>query len=401
MPHRTPSLRSRALGFSLVEIMVAAVIGLIGSVVIFQVFAVSESQKRTTTGGGDAQQAGLLALYSIERDARMAGYGINYAPLLGRQVLASDDGPPARDPILPANSEFKMVAIEITDGVGGAPDGLRFVYGNSDLSVAPVRLNSASASASTVHKVAIRFGFLPGDLVLACDTSTASKCSIQQVTDVPDTPAEEVHHVSAATYTPPSGGSATARYNKAGGNGVDYPGWSNTNQSGGVVYNLGQAPGVIDYSIATTTGQLMHRNLLTTSTASAIMDGIVQLQAQYGRDTSGTADGTVDVWDTTQPADFDGWSRVLALRIAIVARSSQFDKTYCSPNPQWTQGNGTATNFLMTNIDGSADSYTGAAACTPNALPVLNANPNNWRNYRFRVFETAIPVRNAIWYPIT
>ena len=39
-------------GFSLVEIMVAMVIGLIAVIVIFQVFAVFERQKRTSTGAG-------------------------------------------------------------------------------------------------------------------------------------------------------------------------------------------------------------------------------------------------------------------------------------------------------------------------------------------------------------
>ena len=47
---------SRHAGFSLVELMVAVVIGLIGKLVMFQVFAVSEGQKRTTASGGDGQQ---------------------------------------------------------------------------------------------------------------------------------------------------------------------------------------------------------------------------------------------------------------------------------------------------------------------------------------------------------
>ena len=65
-------------GFSLVEILVAMVISLLGTIIIFQVFSVSEGIKRTTTSGGDAQQNGLLALVSIEREARMAGFGINF-----------------------------------------------------------------------------------------------------------------------------------------------------------------------------------------------------------------------------------------------------------------------------------------------------------------------------------
>jgi len=62
-------------GFSLVEILVAMVIALLGTIIIFQVFAVSEGIRRTSTSGGDAQQFGALALFTLERDVRVAGYG--------------------------------------------------------------------------------------------------------------------------------------------------------------------------------------------------------------------------------------------------------------------------------------------------------------------------------------
>ena len=68
-------------------------VGLIATVVMFQVFAVSEGQKRTTTGAGDAQQNGVSSVFLIERDARMAGYGMNYLPaarLLGQRLLRAD-----------------------------------------------------------------------------------------------------------------------------------------------------------------------------------------------------------------------------------------------------------------------------------------------------------------------
>jgi type IV pilus assembly protein PilW len=63
-------------GFSLVEIMVGMVIALLGVIIIFQVFSVSEGIKRTTTSGGDALQNGASALFSLGRSLKMAGYGI-------------------------------------------------------------------------------------------------------------------------------------------------------------------------------------------------------------------------------------------------------------------------------------------------------------------------------------
>jgi type IV pilus assembly protein PilW len=37
----------------------------------------------------------------------------------------------------------------------------------------------------------------------------------------------------------------------------------------------------------------------------------------------------------------------------------------------------------MTNLDGTADSTPG--------------NANDWRRYRYRVYETVIPLRNVVW----
>ncbi|MDP3688915.1 MAG: prepilin-type N-terminal cleavage/methylation domain-containing protein, partial [Sulfurimicrobium sp.] len=68
--------KTHSLGFSLVELMVGMVIGLLATLVIMQVFSVFEGQKRSTTGGADAQTNGSVAIYTIQREASMAGYGL-------------------------------------------------------------------------------------------------------------------------------------------------------------------------------------------------------------------------------------------------------------------------------------------------------------------------------------
>ena len=67
-------------GFSLVDVMVGMVIALLGVIIIFQVFSVSEGIKRTTTSGGDALQNGASAMFALERSFRQAGYGVAIAP---------------------------------------------------------------------------------------------------------------------------------------------------------------------------------------------------------------------------------------------------------------------------------------------------------------------------------
>src|SRR5437870_13358793 len=81
IPH--PSER----GFSMVELMVAMLIGLIGMIIILQVFEVSEGIKRSTTSGGDAQQNGAIALYTIERDFKNAGMGFNDTGFVGCNIV--------------------------------------------------------------------------------------------------------------------------------------------------------------------------------------------------------------------------------------------------------------------------------------------------------------------------
>ena len=79
-------------GFSLVELMVGMVIALLGIIIIFQMFSVSENNKSTNTSGADAQQNGALALYLLEREIMMAGYGIMRTASLGCTIRSWRNG---------------------------------------------------------------------------------------------------------------------------------------------------------------------------------------------------------------------------------------------------------------------------------------------------------------------
>lgn len=72
--HFSACTHRRNQGFTLVEIMVAMVIGMLGIIIIMQMFALFEGQKRTTTGGDDAQNAGIIALYGMQQNIQQAGY---------------------------------------------------------------------------------------------------------------------------------------------------------------------------------------------------------------------------------------------------------------------------------------------------------------------------------------
>ena len=124
MPAPVPLLppRRRSRGVTLVEIMVGVAIGLIGTVAIFQAVGAWSRHTQTTSAGADAQVAGTLALFSIERDVKAAGHGFGTAAtaVMGCSVTSVLPGP-----------AFNLRPIDIQQGAGGAPDTISILYGNS------------------------------------------------------------------------------------------------------------------------------------------------------------------------------------------------------------------------------------------------------------------------------
>jgi type IV pilus assembly protein PilW len=364
---------SSSRGFSLVELMVAAAIGLVATVVIFQVFAVSEEAKRTATSGGDAQQNGSLALFSIGRDVRMAGYGINNIALLGCTIRAYDE---TRAP--PDIPNFTLTPLELAEGATPQdPDSISVMYSQSDLVGFSVQFLKDQGPADAEYKVNQRFGFSPGNVVIAAEPGR--DCTMGEVTDVPGTPGktDELIHMSG-TYQK-DGVATSARFNKPGGLGAGY-----TKQ--GRLFNLGELP--IRHTFRIIDNQLVLEDLFGAVPSRVIADNIVQLKAEYGRDDgvdNGTVagggfvadDGIVDNYTSDMPAPPTpkDWQRNLSVRIAIVARSALREKPSVDDGPCDT----TPAQPLWAG--GEVDLSTDA----------------DWSCYRYKVFETALSLRNMIW----
>lgn len=395
MTRRVPFLPPGQSGFSLVELMVGMIIGMLAIVVMFQIFAVSESQRRTTAGAGDSQQNGVTSLYLIERDARMAGYGFNYMPLLGCQ------GSGTHNPT-GAAVNFPLVALRITDGGATAPDALTFTYGSADSFAFPASV--ARQFANRFQLKDTRFQFREGDVVVAA--SAGLPCSLFQVTSIPTTSGlTDNIGFGGATYTDDQGVVRSATYSPAGALPVNYPAWNpaaGVMGSGGRLFNLGPTPASITYSIAQS--QLISRDAFVPNDTLAVSDGIVQLQAQYGFsancppggiypqtqpcriDSAAASVGTinlagVDQWGHTMPAAAtpNDWRKVIAVRVAIVSRSMTPER----PDPD---------NVCRTTV--AMPVWPGVG--TP--LDVSVWDPANWRCYRYRVFEMTAPLRNMLWF---
>ena len=361
--------RNGAAGFTLVELLVGVVIGLIGIFVIFNTFAVAENVKRTSTGGGDAQVNGSIGLFTMERDSRIAGYGINVMALLGCRMMLYDEG---FDP--PREGVFLMVPVEITQpenqvppAPANGPDQIAFMFGSSDNVFVPTTLIQSMPAPSADYKVADRYGFLPGDVIVAAEQG--KDCAIGQVSEVPGsalTSNDNIIH-NSGNYKGEDGVVRPTRYNKPGGMGVRY------SKDTGLLYNLGKLPSRNIYSIAAS--RLNVQNDFTDNQPIPILDNIVQLQAEYGK----AADRLtliVDRWDNvTPPAGSEEWQRIVAIRIALVARSTTPEKA---------------------DPDGQCRTTTSYPAWAGGEID-LSVTGADWQCYRYKVFQTVVPIRNMIW----
>ena len=100
MKTRLCDQRSGQSGFSLIEIMVGMVIGLLAIIVMMQVFAVSEERKRTANAGSDAQNSAVIALDGMQRHIGQSGYGFALTRLLGCNLQLPFGAPVPLAPVI-------------------------------------------------------------------------------------------------------------------------------------------------------------------------------------------------------------------------------------------------------------------------------------------------------------
>lgn len=342
-------------GFTLVEVLIGVAIALIGIVAMFQVQDNWMRQKQSISSGGDAHVAGTVAAFHLERDLRNGGMGFGNSSLLGCNVLAFDNN---RTGV--KTFSFPLIPVRIIQGAAGAPDQIHVLYGNAD---APSSTYAVLSTNETATMLLNRGGFGLGELAVV---ATPAGCRLAEITGNTDPNGQTVDHTSSS-YTR-NGVSITPRYNSAAALGV-------TPATSGSVHVFGRAPQLNIWALRARTA-LTKYNVLNAEVAGDIGDGVVDLQAQYGLDADG--DTTIDTWQDADPA---AWSQLRMIRFGLLVRGENYDKqAVTTANPAWAGG-----NFTMTNVDGTADS--GSA----------NLGVNNWRNYRYNVFEVVVPLRNVIW----
>ena len=378
------------------ELMVGLAIGMLATLVIVQVISVFEAQSRSTTGSADAQTNGGIALYTIAHDLQLAGY----------PLMSTTNGWPLACTTLTINGTAdtstpnRLSPIVITDGVAGAganaspSDAITIRYGDQLMGGVPTQTQVAVPNAlyPTTVPVLSNLGCQAGDMALITSGTDCYMSTVTAVSPVGGLAPPPVPNVSLSNVPTVSNGvnlaclgtwhEVTYRVNNGNLERCDLPQAIAAGGDCNLAFNNSNfVPSVV---------------------------GIVNLQAQYGVSAAGltTSDpnyNRIIQWVDATAAT--GWNapavadrnRIKAVRIAVVARNAK----------------------LETSVVTSACSSTTAAAPTglcawdaTSALPTpivapfvaspaptldLSASDPQWLRYRYRVFDTIIPLRNVIW----
>ena len=355
-PNSRRSLSLQA-GFTLVEIMVGLAIGMLATVVIMQVFSVFEAQKRTTTGTADAQTNAGIALYNIGRELQMAGY-----PLMPAVDSALECTALTVNGVADATVPNRLSPVVIVNGVAAAgvnaSDTFTLRYGNSLGGGIPSPITAMAGADATVSS---NLGCRAGDITLI--TNAAATCAMSSAGTVPGN--------TTVTLADTTGAVAGANLACLG------------------VWN--------EITYAVNNGNLQRSGVDSVA-------GIVNIQAQYGVSAVANSNQVTRWVNAKNLAEWvvavDGAStgvdwgnnitvanrnRIKAVRIAVVARNAKMEPGNVT----------TACSSLTAAAPTGLCAWAGSVASPAPTLD-LSADPN-WRRYRYRVFETIIPLRNMIW----
>lgn len=394
--------RLRAMGFSLVELMVATAIGLLVALAVTGSVLTLGRQFSVVGATVAAQGSAQVALTLIDGSARSAGAGFynNGARICptwnawNGSALVSDGGVwmPAR--IVGGGSNTASDRVIFTGATGSKP-----------LSAAPVL---AAANGASIN-VSNAGGWAAGDYAVIGAPGSAQPCTLLQVTQAPAVVAScggnapscllLVRNPNTGLNPGPTAFSDTPTFGFSSAGLVVGP---------AVVSRVGStASGLRQDAFAVQCNALVRYNAFTTATlpactasplafgagVDAIATDIVALQAQYGVSDTAASD-VVTAWVEPSGATWGGTpsaddvARIKALRVVLVARSRE---------PDGAQ----VTAASCTNDAGVVN--TGPCSFQDAAAPVIDLSATTvpagrtWRNYRYRVHKAVIPLRTVIW----
>lgn len=351
--------KNRNAGFSITELMISIGIGMLAMLFIMQIFLMTESQRRTTTDGSDAQINGVIGMFTIERELRAAGFGV---PTTGCSVINGFNE--SRSPSTFSLNTSPVRIIQNTPS-GTTNDRLELLYSGSDIGAVPAIIQADMPSSSSILRIDAGFGFKSGQLIAIAQGN--KDCTLLQLT-------RDAQPTGTANITAPGSmwdlqHNPTSPYNPPGGQNIAPAGGYDV---GALVFGFDK---YVNHAYYIINNRLMMEDLsadVSVTNPVEVINGVIALRAVYGRDTNG--DGIIDAWDNTNPASS---KEVLAVRFGLVVRSGNYEKQIV-----------TNSDSIRLWSDGPSVALRGEGESDVN---------NRDKHYRYKVYQTTIPLRNVIW----
>lgn len=380
-------------GLSLIELMVGMTIGIIALLAIQQMVVVFDKQKRSGTGSADAQNTAMIAIHTLENDIKKSGYGISGLNAYG--CIVSSPGllnglPLVPFMILPAGLPNPY---NIPAGDAGN-DMLIIMYGHSQIKAEGDTI--LSHPTNNTVKVENTAGYAAGDFVLVSGLQPGvpganRPCFLAQIAGL----------VNPLNLNINTNWPTTAVDNFLSTDSLLHLG------QGGLTVNVyairNNTLTVCDYvaNDCTAAGNVGNPLIWVPVSANTAI-----LRAQYGWDTNAmvanstpvtsafcrdslAATGAVCPSTGGRNPDLDtganmpvtpcAWARMTAVRIALGTRSQEPSENGVLVTP--------AQLKLWPDVAGGA---------TPDTTgPTFNSAAT--RTFRYKVFNTTIPLRNNLW----
>ncbi len=325
---------------TLVELLVAVLVGSALVMAITTIVMRSEAGRRGLTATNDSSQNAAFVALALDRTLRSAGSGFSQAwrQAYGCRVLAARNG----TRVLPRSSAFpapfagvpqtlRLAPVLVHAGIGtGGSDVLAVATGASGLGEAPLAVRAGSVTGTQL-RVAATVGLRAKDLVLVLQDP--NNCMVQQVVD---------GFAGGATQALDFGGtyaSSTIDSVQLDSLGVHTPAFlaplGNTQGNTPALQLLGVAANatLVSFDVLRVDGS---------DTVTPIADSVVDLRALYGVDTDG--DGRIDNWVSPATAPYDVASllngsaasqrnllSIQAVRVGVVLRSAAAERSAVAP----------------------------------------------------------------------
>lgn len=374
-------------GFSLIELMVSIVIGLLAILFATKIMTDSERNKDGALGGSDSMQNGMMAMFSISADAEQAGFGLNDPILAGCDTDFYDDNGYELATAKRGTTDVNPLAAAVIVNGGSKSDEISFYSGSSAGGTISLRLISNYQGGSQLFTDRVPYGFAKGDVFVVAPEDGVGRCALAQVSAITEGASPAISFNDTAD-----------RYNN-GDLKRTFAG------SATRVFNLGPGAGLSLHTWLVDKGVLRVRatNMGGSGEPQAVADNVVAIKAQYGFDKRGAdfdpeQGMQVEEWSSDMiDADGDGvtggagdYQRVAAVRLAVVARNR---------TPERPAANG-ACSATTAPIEVFKSKQPSSVKAVPVELDLSDAAADvSWTCYRYRAFETIVPLRNAGWRP--